>query len=104
MILQIDVPKRLLIHSSEPEELFNAWVWMVIQKTVLLPEWHVCERKDQKYVRNSDKNWCLRCVVTVEEGKPSGRSFFASDNPPAIVRFFCLCEKCEPTILSEVPK
>jgi len=104
MILQIDIPKRLLIHSSDPEELFNAWIWMVIQKTILTAEWHVPERKDQKDFINSDKNRCLRTVVTVEEGKPPGRSFFASDNPPSIVRLFCLCDKFEPVILSEVHK
>ena len=102
MIMQINIPKDLIDLSVEPDEIINAWLWMVIQKTIQEPEWHVAQRLDGRSVHEKGKIWFRRCTVTIEEGLPKGRSFLASDHIPYLVRMFCQCQVCEPTILERV--
>ena len=106
MKLQIDIPDTIINRAANDGDLAEAWVWMVIQKTTLKPEWHVSEWENKGHVmidvKDGKNQWVFRSIVTVMEGKPSGRSLFASDNPPNLVTAFIYCQKYEPKILEEI--
>jgi hypothetical protein len=101
MILQVDIPQSFFQFSADPDEVLNAWIWMAIQKTTLLPKWYVVERVDKPAI-TKEKIRFRRVVVTVVEGKPKGRSFLSADLPPLLVKMFCQCHEYEPEILEEV--